>query len=48
MMKYQWLRPQDFELKENLHNRIQHILANFQTQEFELIKSLRSLLAELE
>jgi transposase len=36
MMKYQWLRLQDFESKESLHNRIRHILANFQTQEFEL------------
>lgn len=36
MIKYQWLRPQDFQSKACLHNRIKHVLANFQTEEFSL------------
>lgn len=36
MMKYQWLRPKDFESKVALHNRIAHILTNFQEPEFEI------------
>ncbi|MFT4687428.1 MAG: hypothetical protein ACI94D_002392 [Neolewinella sp.] len=36
MIKYQWLRPQDFNSKEKLHERIKYVLANFQTSEFSL------------
>ena len=34
MIKYQWLRPQDFASKQALHQRIAYILANFQQPEF--------------
>lgn len=36
MIKYQWLRPQDFDSKQKLHDRIKYVLANFQTAEFTL------------
>ena len=36
MIKYQWLRPQDFDSKEKLYERIKHVLTYFQTSEFSL------------
>jgi transposase len=29
MMKYQWLRPQDFKSRTTLHSRIHHLLHNY-------------------
>lgn len=33
-VKHEWLRPQDFETKDALHRRINHILQNFGNAEF--------------
>ncbi len=36
MMKYHWLRPEDFECKQTLHEQINYILTHFQEPEFEI------------
>ncbi len=36
MMKYYWLRPEDFESQQALHQRINYILTHFQMPEFEI------------
>lgn len=32
-IKHEWLRPQDFESRETLHHRINHILENYGNRE---------------
>jgi len=36
MMKYQWLRPQDYASKVDLHERVKYILAEYQSEEFQI------------
>lgn len=35
-MKYDWLKPQDYLTKEDLHNAIKHILKNYNNDEFSI------------
>lgn len=34
--KYKWLRPEDFSSKENLHQRLNHIFKNYNSEEFSI------------
>ena len=35
-MKLEWLKPEDFENKEKLHEAISNILKNYNNDEFEI------------
>lgn len=40
-MKHEWLRPKDFENREALHMRINHILENYGSPEFSINFSIK-------
>jgi transposase len=40
-IKHEWLRPQDFENKEALHMRINHILEKYGESEFSINCSIK-------
>lgn len=44
-IKHEWLRPRDFESKETLHHRINHILENYGNRELAIKFSINKMYA---